>query len=193
EVPTAAAQAARPCRACTFPEDRRFGYAPTTCPFCHQTDHEFTRTILQTEFLKEEAIVFQFKVARLIVAPVLVKTEVAVEASRKLEVLGGDEGCQIQNFASDHAGSEAVLGKSAAQLLLRGRHRGLLVRVLLREAFHAAGRIDQLLLAREKRMTARADFRANRVALDGRTRLKRAAAGAMHRDDVIIRMNAFFH
>src|SRR6202044_4021461 len=44
------------------------------------------------------------------------------------------------------------------------------VRVLLCEPLDAPCRIDQLLLAREKRVAVRANFDAQRVALDGRPR-----------------------
>jgi hypothetical protein len=71
--------------------------------------------ILYVEVLQEEAKAFPFKLARLVVGPVLVKAEVVVEAPGKLVVLGGDEGCQMQNFAWDRAGSETVLGESRAR------------------------------------------------------------------------------
>src|SRR5687768_1258426 len=41
----------------------------------------------------------------------------------------------------------------------------LLLPVLAREALHAAGRVDQLLLAGEERMAARADLQAQLLAL----------------------------
>jgi hypothetical protein len=62
---------------------------------CHSTSWDRSAH----EVLKEEAIGFQFKLPRLVVAPVFVKAEVVVEAAGKLVVLGGDEGCQIQSLA----------------------------------------------------------------------------------------------
>ncbi len=74
-----------------------------------------------------------------------------------------------------------------------GFHFGSGVGVLFGEAFDAAGGVNQLLLASEEGMAIRADFYAQHVALDGRTSLKRVAAGAVHRNRMIIGMNAGFH
>lgn len=65
--------------------------------------------------------------------------------------------------------------------------------VFLLEALDASGRIDQLLLSCKKWVAVGADFDADHVALESRPCLKRASAGAMHGDRVIIGMNAFFH
>jgi hypothetical protein len=67
------------------------------------------------------------------------------------------------------------------------------VGVLLGEAFDAARGVHEFLLAREERMTIRADFDAHHVALDGRASLERMTAGAVHCDGVIVGMNTGFH
>ena len=77
------------------------------------------------------------------------------------------------------------------------RIRGLLLRrfgfgVFAAEALDAAGGVDQLLLAGEEWMAARADFNAD-VALMGGAGHKRIAARAVHTDFVIGRMNCCFH
>lgn len=63
--------------------------------------------------------------------------------------------------------------------------------VFLLETVDASAGIDELLLAREKRMAARANFDAE-VGLD-RTRLERIAASASDRCHLVLRMNALFH
>lgn len=73
-----------------------------------------------------------------------------------------------------------------------GRFRRSLLAIALVKAIDAAGRIDQLLLAGEKRMTRRANFNVQ-VALFGRARLKALAAGASNGYLVIIGMNLWFH
>jgi hypothetical protein len=65
--------------------------------------------------------------------------------------------------------------------------------VLALEALYASCGIDQLLLPRKKRVTTRANFHANQIALVRRARLKRASARAVHRNRVIIWMDSFFH
>ena|SRR5258707_11155408 len=60
------------------------------------------------------------------------------------------------------------------------------------ESIDAAGRIDQLLLARKERVAGRTDFHVQ-LALTRRTRLKSLAAGAGHGYFVILRMNSGFH
>ncbi len=67
------------------------------------------------------------------------------------------------------------------------------VGVLLGEALDAAGGVNEFLLAGEERVAIRADFNAQHVAFDGRARLERMAAGAVHRDRVIIGVNTGFH
>src|SRR5487761_1008828 len=76
----------------------------------------------------------------------------------------------------------------------------LFYRVLLRcfsvlalEPLHAPGRVNQLLLAREKWMAARANFHAYQFALVRRARLKRAPARAMYFHSVVFRMYSLFH
>jgi hypothetical protein len=65
--------------------------------------------------------------------------------------------------------------------------------ILFREAFDAAGGVNELLLAGEERMAIGADFDIQLVALDGRTGGEIVAAGAVHRDGVIVGMNTGFH
>ena len=60
------------------------------------------------------------------------------------------------------------------------------------KAIHASGRIDQLLLAGEKRMTFRANFDMQ-VFAKRRTGLERVSTRTAHRDLVIFRMNFLFH
>jgi hypothetical protein len=69
--------------------------------------------------------------------------------------------------------------------------RGLLT-VTTIESIDAAGRINQLLLAREKRVTSRTNFNMQ-IALPGRARLERLAARAGHCDFAVFRMNSGFH
>src|SRR5712692_4781391 len=77
--------------------------------------------------------------------------------------------------------------------LLGGAGFGSGVGVLLGEALDAAGGVNELLLAGEEGMAVRADFHAQHVALDGRTSLKRVAAGAVHRNGMIVGVNTGFH
>src|SRR5579871_276815 len=80
-------------------------------------------------------------------------------------------------------------------LALCGRGRdgcGVFLRVLAAEAFDAAGGVHELLLTGEKRMAVGANFDAD-VALVGRARHKRVAAGAMNADFVVCGMNGCFH
>ena len=81
----------------------------------------------------------------------------------------------------------------ASDLLLRcaGFRRG--VRVLLLKALDATGGVDQLLLAGKERMATRANFYAQHLALDRRAGLEGVAAGAMHRNLVIVGVNTGFH
>ncbi len=81
----------------------------------------------------------------------------------------------------------------AEGLFLGGASFGSGVGVLFGEAFDAAGGVNELLLAGEEGMAVRADFHAQHVALDGRTSLKRVAAGAVNRDRVIVGMNTGLH
>src|SRR5947209_9246605 len=78
----------------------------------------------------------------------------------------------------------------------RARPSGLtllfgLFRIPLCEAFDAAGRVDQLLLAGEERMALRADLDAQ-LFLGGAGR-PRLAAGAVHLHLMILRMDLCFH
>src|SRR6266849_9348904 len=72
-----------------------------------------------------------------------------------------------------------------------GFGRGLLA-IAPVESIHAAGGIDQLLLACKERMAGRTDFHVQ-LAFTRRTRLKSLAAGASHRDFMVLRMNSGFH
>src|SRR6202163_688273 len=82
-------------------------------------------------------------------------------------------------------------------LFLVGVFDGLLrfgcLLVFLGEPLDAAGRIDQLLLAREEGMAIGADFDAQELALHCRSRGERVPAGAMHGYRVVVRMNVRFH
>jgi hypothetical protein len=78
-------------------------------------------------------------------------------------------------------------------LLFGGGGLGGGVGVLLGEALDAAGGVHQLLLPSEEGMAVRADFHAQHVALNGRASLKCMAAGAVHRNGVIVGMNTGFH
>jgi hypothetical protein len=79
------------------------------------------------------------------------------------------------------------------KLLLRGASLGSGVSVFLRETLNAPGGVDKLLFSGEKGMATRANFHSQRVALYGRTRLEIVPAGAMHRNSVIVGVNAGFH
>ena len=79
------------------------------------------------------------------------------------------------------------------RLLLGGSRFGGGVGILFSEALNAARSVKQFLLAGEEGMAIRADFHAQHFALDGRARLKRVAAGAVHRNGMIIGMNSGFH
>src|SRR5487761_138460 len=65
--------------------------------------------------------------------------------------------------------------------------------VFFSKALHAACAIDQLLLAREKRMAARTDFDVQNIALISGAGRERAPARAHNLDFVIIGMDVFLH
>ena len=90
-------------------------------------------------------------------------------------------------------GAWVWIGPKAAWLLFGGASFGGGFGVLLGEALDAAGGVNQFLLAGEVRVAARADFDAQHIALDGRARLKRVAAGAVHGHGMIIRVDTGFH
>src|SRR4051794_14811945 len=69
--------------------------------------------------------------------------------------------------------------------------RGLGAAVALPEPLDASGRVHQLLLARVVRVAGRADLDVDVLA--GRTGLPGVAAGAVHRDHLIIGMNIRLH
>ena len=77
------------------------------------------------------------------------------------------------------------------KLLFAGGGRN--VGIFLLEALDATRGVDQLLFAGEERVAVRADFDAEHVAFDGRARLERIAAGAVHRYRMIVGMNTGFH
>src|SRR6195256_1718784 len=89
------------------------------------------------------------------------------------------------------------LTRSSRSFLLHFLGSGLLAAlgglraVLLGEPLHAAFGVDQLLLAREERVAARADFEMQLGLC--RMRLPRGAAGAARLDLVVLRVNAFLH
>jgi hypothetical protein len=97
----------------------------------------------------------------------------------------------------ENSGALGLLAIAAQVRLLLGGGCGLELRrfigVFLGEAFDAASRINQLLLAGEKGMAVRTNFYANRLAFEGRAGVKRVAAGALNLHCVIIGMNSFFH
>ena len=64
--------------------------------------------------------------------------------------------------------------------------------VTLVEAVNASRGVDQLLLAREERVTSRADFYVQ-VALLGGSGGERLAAGAGNINIDVFRMNSWFH
>src|SRR6476660_7002987 len=80
-------------------------------------------------------------------------------------------------------------GRSPRPALLLGRLR---LCVLPAEAFHAPGRIQQLLLASEERVTGRADLDVD-VALMGGPGRKAAAAAAHNADFIVSGMNSCLH
>jgi hypothetical protein len=67
------------------------------------------------------------------------------------------------------------------------------VGVFFGEAFDAAGGVDQFLLTGEEGVAIGADFDVQHVALDGRTGSEIVAAGAVHRDGVIVGVDTWFH
>src|SRR5215831_16930697 len=69
--------------------------------------------------------------------------------------------------------------------------RGLLRAVLLAEALHAAGGVDELLLTRVVRMATSADLDVDRGGR--RARFERIAAGALHRYPAVVGMNSRLH
>jgi hypothetical protein len=77
-----------------------------------------------------------------------------------------------------------------SSLLLGGGLRGS--SVLLLETVYPAFGVDQLLLAREERVAAGADFHAN-VALVGRPGLEVITARADDVNGFVVRMNSGFH
>src|SRR6266571_77546 len=60
------------------------------------------------------------------------------------------------------------------------------------ETIHASRRVNQLLLARKKRMASRANLNVQ-ITFARRARLKGLATSAGHRDFLIFRMNSGFH
>jgi len=90
------------------------------------------------------------------------------------------------------------LGSRTPKLLLGGCGLasfdfGSGVGVLLGEALDAAGGVNQLLLAGEEGVAIGADFDVQLFALDGRASLEIMAAGAVHRDGVIVGVDTGFH
>jgi hypothetical protein len=77
------------------------------------------------------------------------------------------------------------------ELFLAGSGRN--VGVFLLEALNSARGVHKLLFAREERVTAGANFDAEHIALDGRTRLKGAAASTVDGNGMVVRMNTGFH
>src|ERR1051326_8372399 len=69
---------------------------------------------------------------------------------------------------------------------------GWFLAVAFVEAIHASRGIDELLLTGEERMARGTDFHVQ-VALLGRARLERLAAGAGDVDFYVFRVNSWFH
>jgi hypothetical protein len=103
--------------------------------------------------------------------------------ARQGRAIGACELCLIKRFASERD----------PLLLFRFGGGGGFVGVLLLEALDATGCVDQLLLAGEEWVALRADFDADQLAFAGGAGLKRASAGAVDRDGMIIGVNSFFH
>jgi len=80
-------------------------------------------------------------------------------------------------------------GNRVLLLACSGRNVG----VLLLKTLNAAGGVDELLFAGEKRVAARADFDAQHVALDGRARLESISAGTVHSDGMVVGVDTGFH
>jgi hypothetical protein len=78
--------------------------------------------------------------------------------------------------------------RNVRRLLLRS-----VARVFPIEAFNAAGGVQNLLLAREKRVTVGADFNTQHRALHGGLGLKRMSASAVNGYFVVVGMDAVFH
>jgi hypothetical protein len=78
-------------------------------------------------------------------------------------------------------------------LLLGGFGFGGGVGIFLGKAFDAAGGVDEFLLAGEEGVAVRADLDLQHVALDGRTSGEIVAAGAVHRNGMIVGVNTGFH
>ncbi len=75
----------------------------------------------------------------------------------------------------------------------RGFHFGGGVGVFLGEALDAAGSVNELLFAGEEGVAIRADFDIQLVALNRRTSREIVAAGAVHRNGMIVGVNTGFH
>ena len=93
--------------------------------------------------------------------------------------------------------SKSCIWRSSYNLLLRCGGLGrrsfrLLLAVSLVEAINAPRCIHQLLLAREERVAFRAYFNVQIVLARG-ARRERVAAGALHLNLLIIRMNSLLH
>src|SRR5215213_3846425 len=72
-----------------------------------------------------------------------------------------------------------------------GRVR-LLLGITLVEAINASGGVHKLLLARKERVAFRADFHV-KLVLARRACGKSIAAGALHLDVAVVRVNSLFH
>src|SRR6266404_3067215 len=80
----------------------------------------------------------------------------------------------------------------AAKLLCGYRLSSRLLAITPIETIHASRRVNQLLLARKKRMASRANLNVQ-ITFARRARLKSLAASAGHRDFLIFRMDSGFH
>ena len=86
------------------------------------------------------------------------------------------------------------MGEEVTTVLLgaRGALGCWFLAIALIKAIDASRRIDQLLFSGKERMASRTDFHVQ-VALFGRARLKRLAAGAGNGDLNVFGVNSWFH
>lgn len=109
-----------------------------------------------------------------------------------VQINGGQRRTAPAFLTSFVANVSASRSFSCRSLLRWSSFRRFLLTITPIEAIHAAGRVNQLLLAGKKRMAGRADFNVE-IAFARRTRLKRLATGAGHGYFFIFRVNSGFH
>src|ERR1017187_9934788 len=102
--------------------------------------------------------------------------------------------CGLKSAATDFSRHTSDAGaKSFANSEMSGGLFWCVARVFPVEAFNAAGGVEQLLLASEKRVAVRADFNTQHRALHCGLGLKRVAASAVNGYFVVVGMDAVFH